>query len=110
MKLKFFALPNHLGGYINCGWGNGYVVIPEGHKLHGMDYDSIHNDYDIDVNGGLTWSKKAGGLKDEPEWINHTDWIVGFDTAHSGDSRDKWPNEQAVLNETRKLAEQLEKL
>lgn len=40
-------------GFINCGWGNGYVLIPEGHPLHGEHYDKI----DVDVNGGLTFSE-----------------------------------------------------
>jgi len=29
------------GGYMDFGWGNGYVLIPEGHPLHGKPYDDI---------------------------------------------------------------------
>ena len=37
----------------DCGWGNGYVLIPEGHPLHGTHYNNIN----VDVHGGLTFSE-----------------------------------------------------
>ena len=40
--------------YSNHGWGNGYVSIPEGHKFYGKNYDEL---YELDVNGGLTYSQ-----------------------------------------------------
>jgi hypothetical protein len=66
------------------GWGNGYVVIPVAHPLHGVHYDMI----DIDVHGGLTFSELvddvlienfAGKLSEEDKGC----WVVGFDTAHA---------------------------
>src|ERR1041385_7325070 len=29
------------GGFMDFGWGNGYVLIPKGHPLHGKEYDNI---------------------------------------------------------------------
>lgn len=86
------------------GWGNGYVIIPEGHKLNGVHYDNI----DVDVHYGLTFSEPAKSL----DWAEISDedsggWIVGFDTLHYGDDINKWPME-AVEAETERLKEQLE--
>ena len=60
----------------------GYVAIPSGHQLHGKSYD---DDVfcDVDVHGGLTFSGTSG---DRPiESIDSSDWLLGFDCAHSGD-------------------------
>ena len=85
------------------GWGNGYIVIPEGHPMHGVDYDLI----DVDVHYGLTFSALADDL-DWPE-LKEEDkggWVVGFDTAHLGDTLEKWPK-QEVEKEAERAAEQL---
>ncbi len=52
----------------------GYILIPEGHPWHGMDY------YDIQasVHGGLTYKQKDA---DGKMWL-------GFDCAHIGDAQD----------------------
>ena len=92
---------------MNFGWGNGYVLIPIGHPLHGKDYTEIEN---IDVNGGLTFSEvvdkklieRYEGLKEEDEGC----WMVGFDTCHSWDTLEAWPKEN-VQAEADKLKEQL---
>ena len=89
---------------LDFGWGNGYVVIPKGHKLNGVHYDKIN----VEVNGGLTFSNY---VRDTP-WkevknCDDDDWIVGFDTAHCDDTLKKWPKE-AVMLETLKLKKQLE--
>lgn len=39
-----------------------------------------------------------------------TDWIIGFDTAHYGDSMERWPDEHSVLMECRRLIDQLKNL
>lgn len=52
---------------------NGYVLIPYGHPLRGLDYTEIEG---IDIHRGLTFS--------EDDWI-------GFDTAHYGDF---WKDEE----------------
>ena len=88
---------------INTGWGNGYVVIPKGHPLHGKSYDDIN----VDVHGGLTFASSANDL----EWNEITKkdkegWIVGFDTAHGEDNLSKWPK-KSVERETKRLEKQL---
>lgn len=51
----------------------GYIVIPEGHKLFGKDYDAVEEiyEYEIPSHGGLTFS----GMVEGEHWI-------GFDCAH----------------------------
>uniref|UniRef100_A0A6M3M5A3 Uncharacterized protein n=1 Tax=viral metagenome TaxID=1070528 RepID=A0A6M3M5A3_9ZZZZ len=95
---------------MNLGWGNGYVVIPKGHKLHGKSYDEIHNLIpSLRVNGGLTFSKDANNLDwDELPENSKDGWVVGFDTAHYGDTFERWSKEN-VIAEAEKLKKQLEK-
>ena len=38
--------------HFDFGWGNGYVLIPIGHPLHGKNYDDIN----VNVHGGLIFS------------------------------------------------------
>jgi hypothetical protein len=90
---------------IEVGWGNGYVLIPQGHPLHGVEYDNIN----VDVHGGLTFSRLVTGDLMEAfglELSDLGDWMVGFDTAHYQDSLEKWPKE-AVQAETERLRDQL---
>lgn len=90
---------------LDFGWGNGYVLIPEGHVLHGVDYDYIR----VDVHGGLTYSNLV-----TPELIKSWDlpedslgyWCVGFDTAHLDDSLIRWPKDK-VYKETVRLMKQI---
>lgn len=100
------------GAISERGWGNGYVCVPEGHPLHGLDYDEIHNRCDVDVNGGITFAESGKSCMSDawgcPEFVKETDWIIGFDTAHYGDDMDKWPNEESVLAEARRLGQQIE--
>jgi hypothetical protein len=77
----------------NSGGGNlcGYVGVPPGHPWHGKDYSDLDN---VDVHGGLTYSRgcaEVGAVchvpaPGEPDGI----WWLGFDCAHSGDSRPGW--------------------
>lgn len=107
--MKTITLPITWLSSIDTGWGNGYVLIPEGHPLHGKDYDSI----DVDVHGGLTFASLVTkdfltrdvyiGLLDEGDIGK---WMVGFDTAHYGDSKLNWPKERVVA-ETERLKEQI---
>jgi hypothetical protein len=71
------------------GWGNGYVRIPEGHVYYGMGYEDIS----YDVHGGLTFSEVIKE-NDSHNWPKGH-WI-GFDTAHSGDTKENWSKEQVV--------------
>lgn len=110
-KLIPFVLKSHLEGYNHCGWGNGYVALPKGHPCFGMDYDAIHSKYQIEVHYGLTWARlqNAEGLRNAPEEVKDM-WVVGFDTAHLGDSLENWPTESSVMFEAMRLKEQLENL
>lgn len=81
------------------GWGNGYVLVPKGHKYYGLNYDDIP----VDVHGGLTFSKHIKG--DERGNFSDGFWI-GFDTAHHNDTLDKW-SENKVLEETINLFKQI---
>lgn len=97
-----------MGMILPHGWGNGYVIIPIGHKLHGVDYDDI----DVDVHGGLTFSSviteddaRAWGIDEK----HIGSWMVGFDTCHYGDSLSRWPQE-AVQAEADLLRLKLEAL
>lgn len=59
----------------------GYVRIPKGHPWFGMDYALL----DVSCHGCLTFGSPGAdeaGERDESEW-----W-VGFDCAHAGDSPD----------------------
>jgi hypothetical protein len=108
MKMKTIIKENNWmpRGFMDFGWGNGYVLIPQGHLLHGKDYWDIIN---VDVHGGLTFSKLVDaemvsiwGLDAEDEGA----WYVGFDTAHWGDNLSDWTKE-SVQAETDRLMEQL---
>lgn len=105
----FAKVMSHLVG-LSTGWGNGYVVIPKGHPLHGKYYD----DLSVDIHGGLTFSGNVDELnkKDWPEIIDQDKggWVVGFDTAHSGDDLTRWPDESSVMVEANNLKKQLDEL
>src|SRR5690554_6159122 len=83
--MKTFVKKNNLE--ITTGWGNGYVIIPKGHPLHGKDYSEIHHIFpELDVHGGLTFADSVNQVI-EYGWAMPTDcedgWVVGFDTCHS---------------------------
>ena len=92
---------------IDFGWGNGYVFLPKGHPLYRKHYDVINKE--VNVHGGLTFSEYMSH-----EWLRtmgfekeyHGMWCVGFDTAHYGDSLNRWPKEK-VEEETENLRLQL---
>ena len=93
--------------YMDFGWGNGYVVIPKGHVLHGVNYDKIHELANIEINGGLTFSDTVDTLswKEIPEG-SEGGWVVGFDTMHFWDKLVDW-SESKVMLEALLLEEQL---
>lgn len=96
---------------ITRGWGNGYVILPKGHPLHGKHYSDIHNMFpDLDVHGGLTFSEPASEVM-EYGWAMPTDcedgWVVGFDTCHYMDNPTNC-TAKYVVAETERLKKQLE--
>lgn len=105
-EIKYFvkAAPDDWLNPIERGWGNGYVVLPPGHPWHGVDYDEIN----VDVHGGLTFSRAANNLswaEIEPDWLDG--WVIGWDTAHFDDSLEEWPKER-VIEQTLYLLQQCE--
>jgi len=94
--------------FMDFGWGNGYVIIPKGHPLHGKNYDEIHDLIPaLVVNGDLTFADSADDLKwDELPDNSEGAWVIGFDTAHSWDTLEKWCKD-AVMEEAERLKNQL---
>jgi len=91
--------------FMDFGWGNGYVLIPKDHPLHGKHYDEIS----VDVHGGLTFSELVDSEMIEFWGLSKKDegkWCVGFDTAHCSDTLLDWPKEK-VEKETQWLKQQL---
>lgn len=106
-NIKSFIKKNTWLPMMETGWGNGYVVIPEGHKLNGIDYDELP----FDAHGGLTFATRVSDLKKEnwtglPEDCNDNDWIIGFDTSHYQDNSVNW-SKDAVQAETNNLLQQV---
>ncbi len=107
--MKIILMKNNWLDGVEHGWGNGYVVIPEGHPSYGKHYDEI----DVDIHGGLTY----GGLvtyfqlskMDDLDESDVGGWLVGFDTAHSGDDEINWP-ESRVKEEAEYLERQLREI
>ena len=84
---------NHEDPYCSeYGWGNGYVLLPEGHP----DYDKDYNHLPYSVHGGLTFSGIMNGY-----------WAIGFDTVHAGDNPDTCDFDY-VLKETMSLKSQVD--
>lgn len=54
-----------------------YIKIPKTHKYYGIDY----NDLDINVHGGLTYSKNKLIIN----FKELKGWFIGWDYAHYGD-------------------------
>ena len=105
--LSFVKKNNWLPG-VKHGWGNGYVVIPNGHPMHGKHYDEVP----VGVHGGLTFSESVnsviGNFTELTEEMKDG-WVFGFDTAHYNDSMERWPKE-AVEMETENLKSQFVEL
>lgn len=80
-----------LGFSFDWGWGNGYVAIPKGHPYYGRHYDDI----DVRIHGGLTYGRMEDGM-----------WVIGFDTAHGGDTLERW-SELDVKMEAARLWDQV---
>lgn len=63
---------------------NGYVALPVGHALWGLNYDAADTQGDLDVHGGLTFSAPTLGIEHEPERPGPA-WWIGFDCGHHMD-------------------------
>jgi len=113
--LKCYMLPYEPMDDGRWSHWNGYVIVPKGHILHGLEYDMLNaGDNGIRINGGLTYAFHSH--------LRDGGWTFGFDTAHCWDvwadatytagfhSFDKstcsWTKE-LMRTEVMKLAEQL---
>jgi hypothetical protein len=88
-----------------------YIEIPKGNVLYEKDYNEIYDKgYDIDVHGGLTYSRnELMGIKSE-------NWFIGWDYAHYSDympfydefsiSLKKWTTEE-IIEECKNVIEQI---
>lgn len=95
--MMWYVLENiNFMGIASGGWGNGYVAVPPSHCLHG--HFIIDN---AEVHGGITFNGYGYHLNTPKGW-----WVFGFDTAHFGDTIEKWSKE-AVEEETKRLFWQL---
>lgn len=83
----------------------GYIGLPEGHGLHGLDCD--HDGIPGDVHGGWTYAEGHAPYE-KPDGR----WYLGFDCAHAGDlvpgtgayTGDVYRDESFVENELRQAA------
>jgi len=93
------------------GWGNGYVIVPEGHPAYGKHYEELNQI--IDVHGGLTFSALVtDSILEQSPGLSSEDlgkWIVGFDTMHYGDG-DSFASKKDVEEETLRLFNQLKEM
>ena len=124
-------------GFEHYGEANGYVAIPPTNKYYGLPYDSPEVE-SLSVHGGITFSEFVtlkdttcnGVHRVKPELVGRRnplltenelwflgdkpieipdDWfILGFDTCHLGDNKNKW-DEDRVAEETYDLAILLDK-
>jgi hypothetical protein len=82
-------------GYLDYGWGNGYVLLPPFHKFHGCSYNLA--DEHFDVHGGFTFSELVTEeLVEKVEELTLDDvgfWMLGFDTRHFEDNLETCPKE-----------------
>ena len=111
------------GNYDGGGEYNGYVAFDGELPLSwqgGAIYESVGTlDYMVNVHGGITLDCASIGdwidepiipltAIPEPEKLK-TLRVIGFDTLHCDDTRDKWPIER-VKEETLSLKRQIEEL
>lgn len=114
-RVLYFIVPTEQVPFMERGWGNGYCILPPGHKFHGKDMSELDS---LSVHCGITYTKYMSaelvdfykeyaigisGILDE-SFIGC--WLVGFDTGHSRDNP-KDCDQKYVLNQTLKLWKQL---
>ena len=99
------------------GYGNGYVLLPNGHPFYEVNYDDINYVY---VHGGLTFSDYFD-CNNFLKWIKNKEicgdvtlenykkfdkfWMIGFDTSHYNDNEQNCSKEY-VIKETESLLNQ----
>lgn len=107
-------------GKYEGGLYNGYVATDKYIPLSyqgGADWtDDSALDNVVDVHGGITYDSTYGEFREIIPLTSIPDLetlknmrVIGFDTLHFDDTRERWPLE-AVKAETLRLLEQIEKL
>ena len=121
--VKCFCVENPKKEYpilFERGWGNGYLVFDRTHPLYGKHYDEINMSRHMQAHGDWTYSQLAGNhflkndikiiaIENEELQIEADDWIIGFDTSHTGDDLDSCPK-SFVVNHTKALKKYYSKL
>ncbi len=101
---------------------NGYVAFSEELPISSMSGagwdDNKSLDYLVSVHGGITLDENWNFMENrsfipltsipDPKDLENFR-VIGFDTVHYGDTREKWPIER-VKEETLSLMQQIEKL
>jgi hypothetical protein len=98
-------------GYVGIAPGSPFY----GHPAYTLDYNDIHNLFDIDVHGGLTYSGPFTLDLSRKELEDY--WWIGFDCAHCfdlipgmsrfGKMLGDYRNQDYVTNEVKSLAKQI---
>lgn len=82
------------------GWGNGYVGVPKGHVLHGVDTDALYSLGIYFPESEITWANYCNW----EECPDDSYWWFGFDTCHLRNTLENWPKER-VVEAAERLAE-----
>lgn len=98
---------------IDCGWGNGYVIIPKNHPWWNKPYEDLNNE--IYVHFGLTYGQIVTPsiiMSFNTKELNDSHigmYLIGFDTGHYTDTLKLWPKKR-VIEETQYLEKQVRNL
>jgi len=108
--------PIRSGCGLGFGWGCGYVIVPAGHVAYGYCLKESKNLFVVepvfDVHGKVTFCRlMTGRIKEKLEKFFSREFpensiLIGFDTAHPGDTIENW-SEEHVVEETRRLLKQV---
>lgn len=99
---QWFVLESNTSEYaLERGWGNGYAVVDPNNKLHGLSESEVMG-MGVSIESEIAYSGKMEYIKGKEHWV------IGFDTAHFGDSIEKWPKSRVEFV-AQELARQVEK-
>lgn len=104
-----YSNKENLTWLFNRGMANGYIVMPHDHELTHKckdSYNAWNEAIDFPIHGGCTFAEYVRGMQSNTEWtaeanfhlldLHPDDIIIGFDTAHSDDSLDKWSTKDVL--------------
>lgn len=97
MRLKWFVRKSKFPSSNGFGWGGGFIVLPDSHKLHGVNFKEISVPRVELTSSEHSKSDLYTGC-----------WVVGFDSNDLSMPGSIWTREK-VLSETKKLAEHFER-